>query len=85
MYVLADLKLHVTPLAGPAGSPDLEHGLSLGILNGEPWVDDAHVLFHVADHGPRGTLDLNLLETAETAPRLAAQGALNVDDLQTSR
>ena len=83
--IIADLKLDFAPLAGPAGTLDLEHRLAVGILDGEPGVDETQVLLHVAHHCPRWTLDLNLLETAEAAPGLAAQRTLNVDHLQTER
>lgn len=82
IHIWTHLKLNVAPLASPARSLDLEHRLSTGILDGEPRVDQTEILLHVAHHRARWTLNLNLLEAAEEAAGLAAQGTLYVDDLQ---
>ena len=77
------LELDVTPLAGPAGALDLQHCLSVGVLDGEPRVDEGAVLLHPADGSADGRLDLHLLQAAETAPVLATVGADKVDHLTT--
>ena len=45
------LKLHITPFTGPAGSPDLQHRLTISILDGEPRVDEGQVLLDVSNGG----------------------------------
>ena len=82
LHTCTYLKLDITPLASPAWPLDLEHCLPISIHDGEPGVDKGAVLLDVPDHGPRGTLHFNLLQTAEAAPSLAPQGTLDVDHLR---
>ena len=76
-----NLKLHFTPLAGPAWSLDLEHCLPISILDRKPWVDEGAVLFDVTHHSPGWRLYLHLLQAAEAAPPLTAKGPLHVNHL----
>ena len=78
---LSYLELHITPLAGPARTLDLEDVFAISILDGVPGIDEGAVLLDVANGGARGRLDLHLLKAAETAPASAPQGTYYVDHL----
>lgn len=47
------LEFNVTPSAGPTWPLDLQHSLSISILDGEPWVDEGAVLLNEANGGTR--------------------------------
>lgn len=74
-------ELHITELAGPARSLDLEHSLSISILDREPRVDQGAILLDVADDGAIRSMHFHLLETAEAAPGTAAQWTHQMDHL----
>ena len=75
------LKLHITPFASPTWPLDLQHSVTVGVLDSEPWEDEAAVLVDVPDNGAGGWLHLNVLQTAETAPARTAVRTLKVDHL----
>ena len=82
IVLCAHIELHITPLAGPARSLDLEDGLSVCIHDGEPRVDEGAVLLDEAHGCANGGLHLHLLQAAEAAPGVTPVWTDQVDDLQ---
>ena len=75
------LEFNLTEFAGPAWPLDLEHSLSISILDGKPWVDEGAVLPDPPHSVPRRRLNLHLLQTTETAPSSTPIGTNKMDDL----
>ncbi len=78
----AYLEFHITPLASPAGPLDCKNGISIGILDRELGIDEGELLLDPANSCAWGRLYFHFLETAETAPIIAAKGPHKVDHLQ---
>lgn len=53
LHIYMYLEFNVTPSAGPTWPLDLQHSLSISILDGEPWVDEGAVLLNEANGGTR--------------------------------
>ena len=81
----AHIELHITELAGPARSLDLEDSFPVSVHDGEPGIDKTAVLLDVANGSARRRLDLHFLQAAEAAPGIAPIGTYQVDHLQGIR
>ena len=79
------LEFNLTEFAGPAWPLNLEHSLSISILDREPRVDEGAVLLDPPHSGTRGRLYLHLLQTTKTAPSSTPVGTNEVDDLNTTQ
>ena len=83
--ILTHIEFHITELASPARSLDLQNGLSVSIHDGEPGVDKGAVLCDVANGISRRGLYLHFLQATEAAPTRAAKRTHQVNYLFKSK